>query len=118
MVADVGVVEDVGVVVVEVEEAKVKEEGEVIKEIREVKEEETRVRDIPGTRPRDMRTCPRSRPASGTGPMAKVLISVLSQRPVHGKIILFQSLITKPEKLTSSAKKKIYKIYFIRLFRK
>ena len=110
-----GVVVDVGVVVAEEEEVKVKVEAEGIKEH---KVGEAQVRGTPGTGPRGTRTCPRSRPASVTGLMAKVLIFVLNRQPVHGKIIFLQNLITRPEKLTSSAKKKIYKIYFIRLFRK
>ena len=71
-----GVVVDVGVEVVTEEEGedkvKVKVEGEVIK----VGDKTQEVRLTPNTRPRDMLTCPRSRPASGTGPMGNPLIFV------------------------------------------
>ena len=110
-------VEVVGVVGVVEEEVKVEED----KEIRVIKVKirvKTQVRATPGTRPPGMRTCRRSRPACATGPMGSRHIFVLSQPPVPGKIILSLNLIIKPETLTSSAKKKIYKIYFIRLFRK
>ena len=105
----------VGVVEEEDKEGETKE----IKEIREIKvkiQVKGQVRDTPGTRPPGMRTCRRSSPASGTGPMANLLIFVWSRQPAPGRIILFQSQIIRLEKLTSSALKK-YKS-FIRLFRK
>ena len=68
------------------------------------------VRATPGTRPPGMRTCRRSRPACATGLMANRHIFVWSQPLAPGKIILSLNPIIKPENLTSSAKKKIYKI--------
>ena len=101
--------EVVGVVGVVEEEVKV--EGD--KEIRGIKVKirvKIQVRATPGTRPPGMRTCRRSRPACATGLMANRHIFVWSQPLAPGKIILSLNPIIKPEKLTSSAKKKIYKI--------
>ena len=96
-----------------VEEEDKEEEIKEIKEIREIKvkiQVKGQVRDIPGTRPPGMRTCRRSRPACATGLMANRHIFVWSQPLAPGKIILSLNPIIKPENLTSSAKKKIYKI--------
>ena len=112
-----GVVEDEGVVVAEAEEDKDKVKVEEV-EIRGEVQDRTLVRATPGTGPRGTRTCRHSRPAFAIGLMENQLISVLSLQPVHGRTIMFQNQTIKPEKLTSSAKKKKYKIYFTRLFRK
>ena len=58
-----------------------------------------------GTGPPGMRTCPRSSPASGTGPMGNLHIFVLNRQHVPGRIISSLSLIIRLEGLTSSAMK-------------
>ena len=68
-----------------------------------------RGRATPGTRRPGMQTCLLLNHASGTGPMANLLIFVLSQQLAPGKIILFLNPITKPEGSTSSARKIKYK---------
>ena len=112
MVKVEAVVEDVGVVGVEVQVVEVEEMGKIEEvKVKPVVKIRVQVRGqgqdqvTPGTRRPGTRTCLHLKPASAIGPMASQLISVLSQQPVHGRIILYQNPIIKPEVLTSSAEK-------------